>query len=585
MAVSLRSTVRSLAPYLAPYRRGIALGFAALVCKVAAATAVPFILRDGFDSLLAGFDFAKLAGFAGLLLGASVLRGFCQYYMRLKLVSISRDIEFNLRNDIFSHLVRLHAGFFQTMRTGDIMARATNDLNQVRMMLGPGVMYWLETVLTALLSMSVMFSVDWKLTLIALIPAPLVSFAVVYFGQRIHQRFEVIQEQFSDISSRVQENLSGARIVRAYAQEEAEVEQFAALNRDYIQANMGLVRDTGMFYPVLQALVGLTFLLVLWAGGWRLAQGQITLGGFVMFQSYMGLLIWPMIAFGWVINLTQRGTASLKRIQEILGAVPAISAPAQPASLPEPVRGAIRLENVTVSFGEVRALDDVTLEIPAGATVAIVGHTGAGKSTLLQLLARLADPTTGRVLLDGIDLREVAPETIRRQIGFVPQETFLFSTSLAQNIRLGAPETTLEEVKAASEKAGLASDVAGFPDGYETEIGERGITLSGGQKQRTAIARALLRDPAVLILDDALSAVDTVTEEKILRQLAHVVKGRTAIFVSHRVSTVKDCDCIFVLAQGRLIEKGTHEELLSKGGYYADLHQKQLLEEELDQVA
>jgi ATP-binding cassette subfamily B protein len=406
----------------------------------------------------------------------------------------------------------------------------------------------------------------------------------VYFGQRIHQRFEVIQEQFSDISSRVQENLSGSRIVRAYAQEDAEVSKFSDLNREYIRANMGLVRDTGMFYPVLQALVGLTFLLVLWAGGWRLAQGQLTLGGFVMFQSYMGLLIWPMIAFGWVINLTQRGTASLKRIREILDASPAIAAPLHPARLPDPVRGQLTLENVTLRFGDVLALDNVSLTIPAGATAAIVGHTGSGKTTLLHLFPRLLDPTSGRVLLDGIDLRDLSPEDLRRQIGFVPQETFLFSTTLANNIRLGAPETSQADVEHAAGQAGLASDIASFPAGYETEIGERGITLSGGQKQRAAIARALLRNPAVLILDDALSAVDTITEEAILHNLAHAVRGRTAVFVSHRVSTVKDCDIIFVLEKGQVLEQGTHAELLALGGYYADLHQKQLLEEELEQV-
>ncbi len=580
-----RETVAIAWPYLRPYRGGLALGFVALVLKVASATLVPLILRDGFDALLAGFDVRKLWVFAAWVIGASLVRGVMQYYMRLKLVSISRDVEFDIRNDIFAQLTRLSTDFYQGMRTGDIMARTTNDLNQVRMMLGPGVMYWTETMLTTILAITVMVSVDWELTLIALIPAPLVSFAVVYFGQRIHKRFEAIQEQFSDISSRAQENLTGARIVRAYAQEDAEIEKFAALNRDYIKANMGLVRDTGMFYPLLQALVGLTFLLVMWAGGWRLAQGQLTLGGFVMFQSYMGMLIWPMIAFGWVINLTQRGMASLKRIREILDARRGIAAPAAPLALTEPVRGELRLENVTVRYGEVTALRDVSLTIPAGASAAIVGHTGSGKSTLLQLFPRLLDPTEGRVLLDGIDVRSVDPEALRRWIGFVPQETFLFSNSLEENIRLGAPGANRQAVEAAAEKAGLAGDVASFPLGYETMLGERGITLSGGQKQRTAIARALLREPAVLILDDALSAVDTITEEKILHHLAEAVRGRTSLFVSHRVSTVKDCDIIFVLEGGEIQEQGTHAELIARGGYYAELHQKQLLEEELEQVS
>jgi len=580
-----RETLTIAWPYLRPYRWGLLAGFASLILKVMAATVVPLILRDGFDTLLAGFDFDKLWRFAALILIASLVRGAAQYYMRLKLVSISRDVEFDIRNDIFAQLTRLSADFFQSMRTGDIMARSTNDLNQVRMMLGPGVMYWTETVLTTLLAVTVMVGVDWELTLIALIPAPLVSVAVVYFGQRIHKRFETIQSQFSDISSRAQENMSGARIVRAYAQEQAEIDKFAALNRDYIQANMGLVRDTGMFYPLLQALVGLTFLLVMWAGGWRLAEGRITLGGFVMFQSYMGMLIWPMIAFGWVINLTQRGMASLKRIREILDAHPAITRPVSPRALPEPPRGELRLENVSVIFGGVRALDGVTMTIPAGAAAAVVGHTGSGKSTLLQLFPRLLDPASGRVFFDGIDLRDLDPRALRRYIGFVPQESFLFSSTLAENIRLGAPDASRSEIEAAAEKAGLAGDIAGFPQGYETVLGERGITLSGGQKQRTSIARALLPDPAVLILDDALSAVDTITEERILHHLADAVRGRTSLFVSHRVSTVKDCDVIFVLDQGKIREQGTHAELIARGGYYAELHRKQLLEEELEKVS
>ncbi len=584
-AVSFRRAAAILWPYLRPYRYGFLLGFSCLILKVAAATVSPLILRDGFDTLLAGFDIAKLWKFAALLVFTSAVRGVMQFYMRWKLVSISRDVEFDLRNDIFAHLLKLGPDFYQSMRTGDIMARSTNDLNQVRMMLGPGVMYWTETMLTTILAVGVMLTVDWQLTLIALIPAPLVSLAVVHFGQKIHKRFEEIQSQFSDISSRAQENLSGARIVRAYAQEEAEVDKFAALNRDYIRANMGLARETGIFYPLLQALVGVTFLLVLWAGGWRLYTGKITLGSFVMFQTYMGLLIWPMIAFGWVINLTQRGTASLKRIQEILTARPSIAAPPAPAALPNPLQGTLALENVTVRFGDVVALDRISLRIPGGQTAAIVGRTGSGKSILLQLIPRLLDPSEGRVTLDGVDLRDLDPETLRRVIGFVPQDTFLFSSTLAENIALGAPEATHHHIAQAAEKAGLASDIAGFPQGYETTIGERGITLSGGQKQRSAIARALVRDPAILILDDALSSVDTVTEEQILHHLAEVMRGRTALFVSHRVSTVKDADIIFVLDHGRIAEQGTHAELLSKGGYYAELHRRQLLEEELEHVA
>lgn len=584
MAGTFRTTANIAWPYLRRYRKGIVLGLGCLVGKVIFATVNPLILRDGFDGLLAGFSFVELSKFAVLLLVFGGLRGILQFYMRLILVGISRDVEFDMRNDIFGHMVGLSGDFYQKMRTGDIMARATNDLNQVRMMLGPGVMYWLETTLTTVLAISVMASVDWQLTLIALIPAPLISVVVIYFGQKIHKRFEQIQGQFSDISSRVQENLNGVRIVRAYAQEEAELKKFEVLNQSYIQSNLGLARDTGVFYPLLQALVGCTFLLVMWAGGWRLSTGKISLGSFVMFQTYMGMLIWPMIAFGWVVNLTQRGTASLKRIREILDAVPSISAPEAPTRIGN-VRGELVFENVSVRFGDVVALDGVHLKIEAGQTAAIVGKTGSGKSTLLNLVPRMLDPTSGRVLLDGVDLRTLDPLDLRKCIGFVPQETFLFSTTLEENIALGVPDASRAQVEAAAQKSGLSEDISNFPDGYGTMIGERGITLSGGQKQRTAIARAIVREPAVLILDDALSSVDTVTEEKILHHLREVMVGRTALFISHRVSTVKDADVIFVLDQGKVVEQGNHAFLIEQGGYYAELYQRQALEEELEQAS
>lgn len=584
MAGTFRTTVDIAWPYLRRYKRGIAIGSACLLGKTVLAVINPLIIRDGFDALLAGFAVGKLMKFAAMLGGFAVLRGVMQFYARLILVSISRDVEFDMRNDLFAHLVRLSADFYRKMRTGDIMARATNDLNQVRMMLGPGVMYWAETTLTTILAIAVMASVDWQMTMIALIPAPLVSFVVVYFGQKIHKRFEKIQAQFSDISSRVQENLNGVRIVRAYAQEEAELKKFETLNLAYIKANLGLARDTGIFYPLMQTLVGCTFLLVLWAGGWRLYTGKITLGSFVMFQTYMGMLIWPMIAFGWVINLTQRGTASLKRLREILDAVPSIVAPLDAVAIGS-VQGDLAFEGVTVKFGDVTALDGIDLRLPAGTTAAIVGRTGSGKTTLLQLVTRLLDPTQGRVLLDGVDLRRLDPGELRRHVGFVPQETFLFSTTLKENIALGVADATMTQVEAAAQKSGLADDIAGFPEQYATMIGERGITLSGGQKQRTAIARAILRDPSLLILDDALSSVDTITEEQILKELRLVMRGRTALFVSHRVSTVKDADVIFVLDHGKIVEQGTHADLIGRGGYYAELHQRQALEEELDDAA
>jgi ATP-binding cassette, subfamily B, multidrug efflux pump len=456
-------------------------------------------------------------------------------------------------------------------------------LNAVRMMLGPGVMYWTETSITLILALAVMLHTDARLTLIALIPAPLVSLAVILFGRRIHTRFEHIQKMFSDISSRVQENLAGVRVIRAYAQENAEVEQFERLNEGYVRENIGLARIQGMFMPLLQALIGVTFLLVLWYGGRQLMQGRISLGSFVMFNTYMGMLIWPMIAFGWVVNLMQRGTASLNRINEMLHERPTI-VPSEEVVEPANVSGEIRFFDVVMNFGGRRAIDAIDLTIHAGQTVAVVGHTGSGKTTLVNLIPRLFDPTRGRVEIGGVDLRRFDPKELRRQIGFVPQETFLFSATLAENIAWGVPDATPEQISWAADVAGLGSDIETFPNGLNTVIGERGLTLSGGQKQRAAIARAILRNPRILILDDTLSSVDTLTEERILTSLADVMRHRTTILISHRVSTVQNADRIVVLSHGRVVETGTHAELLERGGYYSELYQKQLLEEELQAI-
>jgi ATP-binding cassette, subfamily B, multidrug efflux pump len=582
--IMIQAAARRLWPYLRRYKRGLAAGFGALVLKDLAAAGLPLLIKSGIDSLTHGGSLHFLFTICGLLLLVSAVKGLFQYWMRVILIGISRDIEYDLRNDFFGHLIGLSSGFYSRTRTGDIMARATNDLNAVRMMLGPGLMYWAETMLTFVLAVIIMLRVDWPLTLIALAPAPLVTFVVIRFGRVIHARFERIQGMFSDISSRVQENLSGVRVIRAYVQEESELRQFETLNRQYILENLSLARTSSMFMPLLQALIGVTFLIVLWVGGYRLLSGHISLGSFVMFNTYMGMLVWPMIALGWVVNLMQRGTASLDRISQILDERPAIFAPSSPRRLPSPMRGAIELQGVSVEYPAGFALRGIDLEIHAGETIAIVGHTGSGKSTLVRLIPRLLDPTAGGVLLDGIDLRELSPADVRRQIGFVPQETFLFSATLAANIAFGVEEASEEQIRRAAGMAGLAPDIEGFPDGYQTMLGERGITLSGGQKQRTAIARAILRDPRILILDDALSSVDTLTEERILQSLAAVMKGRTSILISHRVSTVRQADRIIVLEAGRIVEQGSHSELLLAGGYYADLYQKQLLEEELEAI-
>jgi ATP-binding cassette, subfamily B, multidrug efflux pump len=581
----MRAMIQTAGPYLWRHRRGLALGMASLLARDALHASLPLVIRGGIDSLTHGFRISLVFEFAALLVLLSAIKGVFQYWMRVILIGISRDIEYELRNDLFSHLMRLSSDFYGKYRTGDVMARATNDLNAVRMMLGPGLMYWTETMFLSLFTIAVMGYTDWKLTLICLIPAPMISVVVILFGSRIHDRFESIQKMFSDISSRVQENLSGVRVIRAYAQERAEIAKFETLNQGYVHENIRLARLSALFMPLLQALIAGGFLLVLFAGGYRLLEHRISLGSFVMFNTYMGMLVWPMIALGWVVNLMQRGTASWARIMELLSEKPSIAAPVPPPieSFHE-AEGAVRFSGVAVRYPAGDALRHIDLEIAAGATVAVVGHTGSGKSTLVSLIPRLIDPTDGNVFLDGIDVRGLDPAWLRHQIGFVPQETFLFSATLAENIAFGVETATEDEIRRAAEFAGLGPDIAGFPAGYETMIGERGLTLSGGQKQRVAIARAILRNPRILILDDALSSVDTLTEERILTSLAGVMRGRTTILISHRVSTVRGADRIFVIEHGQIAEQGTHAQLIGNGGYYADLYQKQLLEEELETI-
>jgi ATP-binding cassette subfamily B protein len=538
------------------------------------------------DDLHTGVTYEKLRLYALKLLAIVLLKGIFQFLTRWIVIGISRDIEFDLRNDLFGHLERLSYSYYQRTRTGDIMAKATNDLNAVRMLLGPAIMYSANTIVFTVAALVYMIRISPKLTLFAFLPLPIVSIVIQYFGKRIHERFERIQAMFSDISARAQENFSGARVIRAYVQEEAEIRSFETANQEYIHRSLKLVRLMGMLWPTLETMLGLAVVLVLWLGGREVLLKTISLGDFVAFNTYMVQLTWPVIALGWVINIFQRGTASMGRIEEILVEKPEIADSAEAAALGPNAElgGEIEFRNLNFAYNGVPVLHDINLTVPAGTSLAIVGPTGSGKTTLVNLIPRVYDAAEGSVLVDGRPIRKYRIEDLRRNIGFVPQETFLFSDSIRGNIAFGKNDATDEEVHAAAEAANIAADIEAFPEGYRTIVGERGITLSGGQKQRTAIARAILRDPRILILDDALSSVDTQTEDKILNHLREVMQGRTTIFISHRVSTVRNADRIAVLHGGRIVELGTHDELIERDGYYTDLYNKQLLEEELAEV-
>jgi ATP-binding cassette subfamily B protein len=576
--------VRRLFPYIRHYRREYALGFASLVLCSTLFAVAPRVLQYAIDDLYTGVTRTKLATYAGVLLLIAGLGGYFRYQMRRIIVSASRGFEYDLRNDFFAHLERLPISFFHENRTGDLMSRATNDLSSVRMMVGPAIMYLANTLITAVVSLSLMFSLDLRLTLIVLIPLPIVSIAVKMFGTAIHKTFEEVQEKLSDMSAVVQESLTGVRVVRAYRQEHAEIERFRRSNEEYLARNRRLSRLQGAFFPTMSLFLGVSALLALWLGSRDVVSGRITIGELVAFNAYLAQLAWPMIAFGWVTNLLERGMASWKRMLMVMETVPAVrDEEGVGASQDPPMVGAIEFRNLSFRYGNREVLNDVSFSIRAGETVAIVGATGSGKSTLVSLLPRLHNPPRGTVFIDGRDVRDIRLAELRAAVGFVPQEPFLFSDTLGDNVAFGVPDLKQHpaRIQAAAEVAQLDKDVREFPNGYDTIVGERGITLSGGQKQRTAIARAVVTDPRILILDDALSAVDTYTEEEILTRLRTVMKARTAIIISHRISTVRDADQIVVLHEGRIVEMGKHDELIGRGGHYADLYKQQLLEEEL----
>ncbi len=608
----LLKSFRPLLPYLKRYRWGYIAGTLCVFLTNGIWILFPLVLGRAADDLHEGVTRHKLFIYAAVLLAIAVTKGIFQFLTRWIVIGISRDIEFDLRNDLFARLEILSYSYYQRHRTGDIMARATNDLNAVRALLGPAIMYSANTIVYTAGALAFMISLSPWLTLYTFLPLPAVSIVIQTFGRRIHDRFERIQAMFSDISARAQENFSGARLIRAYVQEEAEIRLFEAENREYIRRSLRLVRLMGMLWPTLELMLGCAVVLVLWLGGREVIHGlshvtlvsnlanaypgvstpaitttlslsgSMSVGQFVAFSTYMMQLTWPIIALGWVINLFQRGTASLIRINEIMHEQPEIQD--APGAQGLDIAGEIEFRGLSFGYEGKQVLHDVTLRVPEGSSLAIVGPTGSGKTTLVSLIPRIYDAEPGMVLIDGRPIREYLVASLRRNIGFVPQETFLFSDRIRENIALGVDSATDREIHHAADAANIAADIESFPDGYDTMVGERGITLSGGQKQRTAIARALLRNPKILILDDALSSVDTHTEDKILNHLRDVMRGRTTIFISHRVSTVRNADRIAVLHGGRIVELGTHDELLALNGYYCDLYNKQLLEEELAEV-
>jgi ATP-binding cassette subfamily B protein len=574
--------LRKLLRYFRPYKISLIVGIACIMAGVVFNVTIPLIVGNAFDANWKQITWGKLAIASLKVIGASALSGLFLFLQRRILIGMSRHIEYDLRNDFYAALVNQPQSFFHEHRTGDLMARATNDLSAVRQLAGPMIMYSLQTLFVVIVIVPILFTISWKLTLLLFVTMPLVSLTVKYFGQQVHTRFQQIQDFFAQITARAQENFTGVRVVRAYAQERAEIAAFNRLNYEYAQKNLALVKIDALMRPLMTFLIGLGSVLIIWAGVPLAVQGQLTVGQFVEINMYLFRLIWPLIAIGYVVNLYQRGSASWKRMQAIATIKPAI------ADLPgvkqqPPIRGRIEFRELTFRYhsDSEPVLRGINLTIEAGQTIAFVGRTGSGKSTLVNLIPRVLEARPGTVLIDDVPVAEYPLQQLRAAVGYVPQETFLFSNSLAKNIAFGVDEVERAAIERSAQIAGLETDVQDFPDRFDTMVGERGITLSGGQKQRTAIARAVLREPKILILDDALSSVDTYTEEQILSGLRGVMSQRTSIIVSHRVSTVRHADLICVLDDGHIVERGTHDALLALGGQYAELHERQLLEEEV----
>jgi len=577
----------TLKKYFVRYKKKLFWGFLFILLSNAGTVYVPILIKDSINAIEGNTTIDQLIHYALLIVVASLSAGIFRFYIRQTIIVVSREIEFDLRYDFWNHIQRLPLRFFQNNSTGNIMAHATNDINAVRMFIGPAVMYSTDTFIRLIIVLAIMISLDPMLTLYTLLPLPILSVVVYKIGKKIHQKFTLIQEKFSEITTKAQENFSGIRVIKSYVREENEIKHFNKLSREYLKKNMDMVKIQAAIMPFLFLITGLSIILVIWIGGSEVISGEATLGEITAFVIYLGILIWPMIAFGWVINIIQQAEASMKRLNKILSEPYEIDDSNRTNYSIKRIIGEIEFRNVSFRYDENHPyiLKDINLKILQGSTVAIMGYTGIGKTTFINLIPRLYDVTGGEILIDGKDIRTIPLNVLRREIGIVQQESFMFSDSVTNNISYGLRNINKERVIEVSKIAHFDKDVEDFPLKYETMVGERGITLSGGQKQRASLARALAIDPKILVLDDSFSAVDTHTEEEILKSLKDFMKDRTSIIISHRISTVKDADKIIVLSDGKIAEEGTHEELVMLGGIYADLHFKQLLEKELEELS
>jgi len=576
----------TLKKYFLRYKKKLAWGFVFILASNISSVYIPLFLKDGINAIQKQVQYSSLLKYALLIVAASIISGVFRYLIRQTIIVVSRLIEYDLRQDFWEHIQKLPMRYFQNNSTGNIMAHATNDINAVRMFVGPAVMYSIDTGIRLIIILAIMFSLSASLTLYSLIPLPFLSYLVYSLGKKIHIKFNAIQAKFADLTTKAQENFSGIRVIKSYVREENEIKEFKNESMDYLKKNLEMIKIEALFQPALFLVTGISIIFVIWIGGMKVISGELGLGDISAFIMYLGMLIWPMIAFGWVTNIVQQAAASMKRLIAILSEKYEIEDIPLTEKTIKDIKGKIEFRNVSFKYAHHLPfiLKNVSFEIPNGSTIAIVGQTGVGKTSLINLIPRLYDVTEGEVLLDGINVKEIPIDLLRTRVGLVPQETFLFSDTLATNVTYGLDETKMELVESVSGIAQLNKDVDTFPLKYDTILGERGITLSGGQKQRTSLARALAINPAILILDDSFSAVDTHTEEEILKQLRKFMSDRTSILISHRISTVKDADIIFVLDEGEIAEKGTHEELVGRNGIYAEMHYKQLLEKELEEL-